>query len=99
MQKGEKIISEKKKRKFPLDIELKEDFKTTLVEVDIPAVSPAVGRPIVDLRLPKNAMIVLIHRGDKYLTATGETTIEAGDHMLVLTDKTSADWIQQAFIL
>lgn len=92
-------VPEKKKRKFPLDIELKEDFKTTLVEVDIPAVSPAVGRPIVDLRLPKNAMIVLIHRGDKYLTATGETTIEAGDHMLVLTDKTSADWIQQAFIL
>jgi cell volume regulation protein A len=92
-------VPEKLKRKFPLDIELKEDFKTTLVEVDIPPNSPAIGRPVVDLRLPKNAMIVLIHRHDKYLTATGETTIEAGDHMLVLTDKGSADWIQQAFIL
>ncbi len=92
-------VPEKLKRKFPLDIELKEDLKTTLVEVDIPATSPAVGRQVVDLRMPKNAMIVLIHRQGKYLTATGETTIEAGDHMLVLTDKTSADWVQQAFIL
>jgi cell volume regulation protein A len=92
-------VPEKVKRKFPLDVELKEDLRTALVEVDIPASSPAVGRPVVELRLPKNSMIVLIHRRDKYLTATGETIIEAGDHMLVLTDKTSAEWVQQAFIL
>lgn len=92
-------VPEKLKRKFPLDVELKEDLKTTLVEVDIPANSPAIGRPVVDLRLPKSAMIVLIHRNDKYLTATGETVLEAGDHLLVLSDKTSADWVQQAFIL
>lgn len=92
-------VPENKKRKFPLDIELKEDLKTTLVEVDVPGTSPAVGKAVVDLRLPKNALIVLIHRNGKYLTATGETVIEGADHLLVLTDKTSSDWVQQAFIL
>ena len=92
-------VPEKLKRKFPLDIELKEDLKSTLVEVDVPAMSPAVGKAVVDLALPKNAMIVLIHRNGKYLTATGETVIEGADHLLVLTDKQSAEWVQQAFTL
>jgi cell volume regulation protein A len=92
-------VPEKLKRKFPLDIELKEDLKSTLVEVDVPQSSPAVGKAVVDLNLPKSAMIVLIHRNGKYLTATGETVIEGADHLLVLTDKKSADWIQQAFTL
>jgi cell volume regulation protein A len=92
-------VPEKLKRKFPLDIELKEDLKSTLIEVDVPLTSPAIGRAVVDLNLPKSAMIVLIHRNGKYLTATGETVIEGADHLLVLTDKKSADWIQQAFTL
>lgn len=91
-------VPEKLKRKFPLDIELKEDLKSTLVEVDIPARSPAIGKRVVDLALPKAAMIVLIHRNGKYLTATGETIMEAGDHLLVLSDKPSAEWVQQAFL-
>jgi cell volume regulation protein A len=92
-------VPEKIKRKFPLDIELKEDLKSTLVEVDVPPTSPAVGKAVVDLSLPKNALIVLIHRNGKYLTATGETIIEGADHLLVLTDKQSAEWVQQAFTL
>ncbi len=91
-------VPEKLKRKFPLDIELKEDLKSTLVEVDIPATSLAIGKRVVDLALPKAAMIVLIHRNGKYLTATGETIMEAGDHLLVLSDKPSAEWVQQAFL-
>jgi cell volume regulation protein A len=92
-------VPEKLKRKFPLDIELKEDLKSTLVEVDVAPNSPAIGKAVVDLRLPKSAMIVLIHRNGKYLTATGETVIEGADHLLVLTDKSSADWVHQAFTL
>jgi cell volume regulation protein A len=92
-------VPEKLKRKFPLDVELKDDLRTALVEVDVSPTSPAVGRAVVDLRLPKNAMIVLIHRNGKYLTATGETIIEGADHLLVLTDNQSADWVHQAFTL
>jgi potassium/hydrogen antiporter len=92
-------VPEKLKRKFPLDVELKDDMKSSLVEVDVPPTSPAVGKAVVDLNLPKSAMIVLIHRNGKYLTATGETVIEGSDHLLVLTDNKSAEWIHQAFTL
>lgn len=86
------------KRNFPLDIELKDDLKSELVEMDIPEDSPAAGKAVVDLNLPKNAFIVLIHRTDKYLTAGGDTVIEAGDHLLLMADsKETVSKIYQSF--
>jgi cell volume regulation protein A len=79
-------VPEKIKRKFPLDIELKDGQKSELVELDIPENSPAIGQAIVQLKLPKSAIIVLIHRNGKYISASGETVLEKGDHLLVLTD-------------
>ena len=79
-------VPAKIKRKFPLDIELQEDFKSVLVELDIVPGSPTAGKAVVDLNLPKTAFIVLIHRDGKYLTASGETVLRAGDHLLIMAD-------------
>lgn len=79
-------VPENLKRKFPLDFEMKEDSKSELIELDITADSTAIGRAVVDLRLPSTALIVLIHRHGKYLTATGDTVIEEGDHLLIMAD-------------
>jgi cell volume regulation protein A len=79
-------VPEKLKRKFPLDIELKENFNTELVELDIPDNSPAIGKPVMELNLPKSALIVLIHRDGKYITANGATQIEPKDHLLIMAD-------------
>jgi cell volume regulation protein A len=91
-------VPQKIKRNFPLDIELKEDLKSELVEMDIPEDSPAAGRAVVDLNLPKSAFIVLIHRTGKYFTAGGETVLEAGDHLLLMADsKETVSRIHQSF--
>jgi potassium/hydrogen antiporter len=82
-------VAEKIKRKFPLDIELTDDFKSELIALDIPEDSPAIGKAVVQIKLPKTALIVLIHRNGKYVSASGETKIEARDHLLVLTDNKS----------
>ena len=79
-------VPAKMKRRFPLDIELTDNFKSELIELNIPNDSPVIGKAIVELKLPKNALIVLVHRGDKYLTANGETVLESGDHLLVMAD-------------
>jgi cell volume regulation protein A len=42
-------VPEKLKRKFPLDIELKENFNSELMELDIPENSPAIGKPVMEL--------------------------------------------------
>jgi len=74
------------KRKFPIDLELKDNSKSELLELDIADESPSVGKRIVQLKLPKSSMIVLIHRHGKYLTPDGDTQIQGGDHLLVLAD-------------
>lgn len=91
-------VPSKIKRIFPLDIELKDEFKSELVEMDIPEDSPAVGKPVVDLNLPKSAFIVLIHRAGKYFTARGDTVLETGDHLLLMADsKDTVKRIYQSF--
>lgn len=91
-------VPEKIKRSFPLDIELKDDLKSELVEMDIPEDSPAAGKAVVDLSLPKGAFIVLIHRTGKYFTAGGDTILETGDHLLLMADsKETVAKIYQSF--
>ena len=91
-------VPEKLKRKFPLDIELQEDFKSELIELDIPASSPSVHKSVLQLALPKTALIVLIHREGKYLTANGDTILEGGDHLLIMADnKTTVDKVYEQF--
>jgi cell volume regulation protein A len=79
-------VPEKIKRKFPLDIELKDNFKSELVELDIPENSPSVGKAVVQLGLPKKAQIVMIHRDELYIIANGDTEIQANDHLLIMAD-------------
>lgn len=79
-------VPEKVRRRFPLDIEITDGFKSELIELDIASNSPAIGKAVVDLKLPQDALIVLIHRDGKYLTANGETIIEPADHLLVMAD-------------
>ncbi len=86
------------KRKFPVDIELTDDTKSELVELDIPDNSPAVGKAVVEIGLPKTALIVMIHRHGKYITANGDTEILKGDHLLVMADtKNSVEEVLKAF--
>lgn len=79
-------VPEKIKRSFPLDIELKDNTKSELLELDIPDDCIAIGKAVVNLKLPASAIIVLIHRSGKYYTAGGDTVIESGDHLLFMAD-------------
>lgn len=83
-------VPDKLKRKFPLDIEMKENIHAELIELDLPADSLVIGKQVVELQLPKNALIVLIHRNDKYLSPNGDTVLEAGDHLLVMAQSKKA---------
>lgn len=92
------IVPEKVKRKFPLDLELKDNSKSELIELDVPDDSKAIGKQILDLHLPSNALIVLIHRDGKYITAGGDTDIRSKDHLLVMADnKDSIEKVCDAF--
>ncbi len=77
------------RRQYPLEFTETGDFKikSGLVEVHISQDSPAVGRRIVELRLPGEALIVLVGREDELVVPNGGTVIQARDTLLVMADK------------
>ncbi|HEY7851159.1 MAG TPA: TrkA family potassium uptake protein [Ktedonobacterales bacterium] len=56
-----------------------------LVEVTIPADSPAVGKAIRTLELPPSVNVALIVRGERNITPEGDTIVESEDRMFALT--------------
>jgi len=60
--------------------------KTAMEEIEIVPDSYAVDKKIVDLGFPKNAIIAMIKRNNKFLTPSGATIILANDTLLVLSD-------------
>ncbi|HZC08024.1 MAG TPA: TrkA family potassium uptake protein [Ktedonobacterales bacterium] len=56
-----------------------------LVEVTIPADSPAMGKSIRSLDLPSSVNVALIVRGDTNITPEGDTIIESEDRLFALT--------------
>jgi cell volume regulation protein A len=76
-----------KRQKYPLEFVPTTDSRSDLVEFSIPPNSPIVGKQIVDLHLPKAALIVLLSRNDDFLVPRGGTVLEPEDRLLVLSDK------------
>lgn len=61
--------------------------KNNLIELNLTRASPAVGKRVVDLELPRSALLVLIRRGDEVLVPRGATAIEDGDVVVVIAEK------------
>lgn len=68
------------------NVSLSEAVKNALIELEITQDSVAVGKCVVELHLPKSALIVLIHREESYLKPRGDTKIVVGDRLMIMTD-------------
>ncbi|MCE5337952.1 MAG: potassium/proton antiporter, partial [Methanomicrobiaceae archaeon] len=73
------------KRKLSREFDVDPDTPSELIELVIPPDAPAVGKQVVDLGLPKGALIILMQKGDERFVPGGSTVIEAGDTLLLLT--------------
>lgn len=80
---------------YPLEFVPTKRTRSDLVEVPIPPDSPAAHRQVVELRLPKSALIVLISRNENILIPRGATVLEPGDRLLVLADKEDLDKVRR----
>ncbi|MDI6816397.1 MAG: NAD-binding protein [Actinomycetota bacterium] len=56
-----------------------------LVEVDLPDDIPIDGKKIMDIKFPREIVLVSIIRGDDVVIPRGNTTIQAGDSVIALT--------------
>jgi len=61
----------------------------SFVEIEVPAASPALGRPLKDLGIPDDCIFPLVIRREKAVIPYGETVLEAGDQLIAVTSEAS----------
>ncbi len=74
------------------------DLKGELLELVVPPGSAAIGRQILELGLPRGALIVLIGRGSEHIVPDGNTVLAPGDHLLILADQDALEMTRQVFM-
>lgn len=84
-------VPEGLKRKSLLDLELSEDFKNALVEVELPSQSAVDGKQILELNFPKTSLIVLVNRNNKFITPNGATELRSGDKLMIMINSGSEE--------
>jgi len=72
--------------------------QANLVELTLPDDATCAGRPVRDLRLPKDTSIVAILRGRRVITPTPEEPIEIGDELLFITLPENEEALRRAML-
>ena len=69
---------------YPLEINTNQGWKGILREVVVKTDSPIIGKAIFELKLPRDYLVVLVARGDKFFIPNGSIVLQADDRMLGL---------------
>ena len=69
-----------------------------LVEVTLADESPAAGQSLADLGIPREATIVAVVRDDRLVVPRGDTTLMAGDEVLVLVTADAEEAVQALLV-
>ena len=90
-----------------VDAQLSEGYKeqpglgeasTQFVEVTIPASSIAVGKAVVELGLPRSAVLVSIRRADEIIIPRGDTQLQEGDVVTTLCERESIQTVRELLL-
>lgn len=73
-----------KKRDF--DVDLPEEIKTAMSEIEVVPNALNNGNRLMNLSLPPNTLVVMVKRDGHYFVPTGQTTLQVGDKLLVISD-------------
>lgn len=75
---------EKKKKDF--EIELPDEIKSTMSEIEVEPVMLDSGDRLMDLSIPEHTLVVMVKRQGAYFVPTGKTHLTVGDKLLVISD-------------
>jgi len=75
-----------RKRQYPIEFAPIDGVDTQLIDFIIPFNAAIAGKSIVELGLPRDSLIVLVNRDEKFFVPSGGTVLEGGDVVLVLVN-------------
>jgi trk system potassium uptake protein TrkA len=91
-------INDQVNTEFSIITRLK-DGALELVKLGVPHDSPANGKRIVDIGMPRSSIVVAIDRkGTDLLIPTGDTELQAGDHVIVMVKKVNREDVRAALV-
>jgi cell volume regulation protein A len=80
-----------------LEISSLRELEGDIVDYAVSLTSRAAGRQIRDLALPEDVVIALIVRGEQLIPPHGRTTIEVGDHVMIVLRPAVRPLVEQIF--
>jgi cell volume regulation protein A len=80
------LSEEEKAAPEMLGIELPEEIKSAMSEIEVIPSVLSNGNKLMNLSLPDNTLVVMIKRKDKYFIPKGNTVLLEGDKLLVISD-------------
>ncbi|MDR1055910.1 MAG: potassium/proton antiporter [Prevotellaceae bacterium] len=72
------------------DVEFSEDIKSAMTEIMVKGEFLQEGNTLVDIPIPENTLVVMVKRDNCYFVPRGNTEIEAGDILLLISDDEEA---------
>lgn len=72
------------------DVEFSEEIKTAMTEIIITQETLKHGKNLMEMPLPDKTLAVMVKRGDKFFVPTGQTALQEGDKLLVISDDEKA---------
>ena len=68
------------------DIELPEDVKSEVSEIEVNENILRHGKYLMNLGMPENTLVIMVKRDDSFFVPTGKTELRMHDKLLVITD-------------
>lgn len=78
------------KRLEHFDIDLPEEIESSATEIEVKPEMLAKGNMLKNLAIPRKTLVILVRRGEDFFVPTGQSELEVGDQLLVITDDDAA---------
>jgi len=83
------------KRELPLQFNPTDNMDMELLDFIVPYNAFAVGKTLAELSFPSDSRIVLIWRNERSIVPSGGTTLEDGDTLLTLVNKSNIERVKE----
>lgn len=83
------------KRRYPLEFDPMDGADADLVDFFVPYGEGVAGKTLVALKMPKDSLVVLINRNERFFIPTGDTVLEEGDVLQVLANAQNLPAVQK----
>jgi cell volume regulation protein A len=74
------------KRLEHFDIDLPEEIESSATEIEVTDDMMLGGCRLRDLQIPSHTLVIMVRRGEDFFVPSGQSELQAGDQLLVITD-------------